>query len=236
MPLSSLTGNRLSLRTPDVPAPAAARNLMAALGSWLVTASLAGAITCAAASFDHLPAPRFPVSRATVALALTGAGSPTAPYQVAMLSDVIANREDPTLVVLSISPWNGSRTRVELGCRAAVECLPFYVLVTWADRASAEAAVAELGRSAALRQQSPVRELDPASSRLPDTTAGNATTVLRAGAHATLAIDADGVHIRLAVVCLEGGPAGSRIRVRSADGRRLYVAEVLDGASLKGTL
>jgi flagella basal body P-ring formation protein FlgA len=56
---------------------------------------------------------------------------------------------------------------------------------------------------------------------------------MRAGAHATLVMDDARSHIQVAVISLENGIAGHRIRVASLDHKQVYVAEVVSANLLK---
>jgi flagella basal body P-ring formation protein FlgA len=57
-----------------------------------------------------------------------------------------------------------------------------------------------------------------------------------AGSRATLWIEAERLHIKVLVVCLEKGVPGQTIRVSSLDRKQTYRAEVIDSTQLKGKL
>jgi flagella basal body P-ring formation protein FlgA len=61
----------------------------------------------------------------------------------------------------------------------------------------------------------------------------NAVFTIRAGAHATMVMDDERAHIQVAVVSLENGIAGHRIRVASPDHKQIYVAEVVNANLLR---
>jgi flagella basal body P-ring formation protein FlgA len=61
----------------------------------------------------------------------------------------------------------------------------------------------------------------------------NVAITMRAGAHATLVMDDDRAHIQIAVISLENGLAGHRIRVASPDHKQVYVAEVVNASLLR---
>ena len=82
-----------------------------------------------------------------------------------------------------------------------------------------------------LRQISRINRLRMTSSK-----AVSNSFVVRAGSPAVLLLDSDHVHIRLSVICLENGSTGQKIRVESKDPRQTYVAEVIDGGILRGSL
>ena len=60
--------------------------------------------------------------------------------------------------------------------------------------------------------------------------------VAKSGAHATLLLEGDRMHIKVPVICLETGEVGHTIRVAAADHKQTYSAEVVDATLLKGTL
>ena len=60
--------------------------------------------------------------------------------------------------------------------------------------------------------------------------------VLRAGSTATLLLEGNHIHIRLSVICLDGGSPGQTIRVTDPDRREVYTAQVIDGVTLEGRL
>ena len=59
---------------------------------------------------------------------------------------------------------------------------------------------------------------------------------VHAGSRATLLIDGQRLHIKLPVICLGKGLAGSTIRVTALDHKQSYLAEVIDSTLLKLTL
>ena len=58
---------------------------------------------------------------------------------------------------------------------------------------------------------------------------------MRAGTHATLVMDDDRSHIQVAVISLENGMAGHRIRVSSPDHKQVYFGEVVNARLLRGS-
>ena len=59
---------------------------------------------------------------------------------------------------------------------------------------------------------------------------------LRSGSSATLEIEQDKIHIRLAVISLQDGAIGDKVRVTSRDHKQVYMAEIIAPTLLKGTL
>lgn len=147
--------------------------------------------------------------------------------QVSLLAKVVATDPDPVLDISSVAPLGDRQSaghsetssKIKLVCRLPGTCLPFYAIVSW----PAETA----GRGASALSASPAVAtvgLKP-----------NSAITMRAGAHATLVMDDDRAHIQIAVISLESGVAGHRIRVASPDRKQVYVAEIISPNLLKGS-
>jgi hypothetical protein len=164
---------------------------------------------------------RFALTAGQVAQALSDRGIPTTGEQVSLLARVVATQAHPVLDILSVepsapgqpAPHSPARSRVKLTCHKPGECLPFYAIASWS--------------------QSTTRPGTNAS----DPFAFNAKNeiIMRAGTHATLIIDDDRSHIQVAVISLENGMAGHRIRVTSPDRKQVYYGEVVSASLLKAS-
>ena len=97
-------------------------------------------------------------------------------------------------------------------------CLPFYAIVTLQESAARSA----IGIAS-------VSPLDVIGTALKP----KIVITIRAGAHATLVMDDGRSHIQVAVISLENGIIGQRIRVASPDHKQVYVAEVISVNLLK---
>jgi hypothetical protein len=106
-----------------------------------------------------------------------------------------------------------------MACHLKSACLPFYAIVKWPEgstgRATNPFSTFAASGSTASKPQGAV--------------------TIRAGAHATLVMDDGRSHIRVAVVSLECGAAGQKIRVASPDHKQIYEAEVVSANLLKGS-
>lgn len=168
---------------------------------------------------------RFPLTAHLVAQALSNHGIQTADEQVSLLANVVASDPAPVLEILSINPLGGrlssnhrqSGSLVKLGCREAGVCLPFYSIVS---KLEAQEYIAP----AALRVSN---DTGAAARR------ANAGIVIRVGAHATLVMDDARAHVEVAVVSLENGVAGHKIRVATPDHKQIYLAEVVSANLLR---
>jgi len=170
---------------------------------------------------------RFALTAGQVARALCAGGMQTTGEQVSMLTTVVATEPDPALDVLSVEPPTKGRpaqhppvrSQVRLACHLPGKCLPFYAIVTWSEPTAVPAAnpssVSAVTRNIMFNPKTGI--------------------TMRAGTHATLVMDDDRSHIRLAVISLENGIAGHRIRVSSPDHRQVYFGEVVSASLLKGS-
>jgi hypothetical protein len=173
---------------------------------------------------------RFALTAGQVARAVTRTLSssqiPIADEQVSLLARVVATDPDPVLDISSVAAFcdRGSAghcetySKIKLVCHLPGTCLPFYAIVSW----PAETA----GRAIRAPNDSPA----VANAVLKP----NFEITMRAGARATLVMDDDSVHIKIAVVSLENGIAGHRVHVRSPDRKQVYVAEIVSANLLKG--
>jgi hypothetical protein len=169
------------------------------------------------------PQDRFTLTAAQVARALSGNGMPTFDSQVSLLTRVVATEPDPALDVVSVEaiskePLAGhsaTGSRVKLACRLPNYCLPFFVTVTWSQPPAGPAGSMSTGRNML--------------------TSPNSQFTMRAGSRATLVMDDQRSHIQVAVISLENGMAGHRIRVSSPDHKQVYFGEVVSANLLKGS-
>jgi len=170
---------------------------------------------------------RFALTAGQVARALSGSGMQTTDQQVSFLARVVATEPDPALDILSVEPLgkeqlaqhSPARSWVKLGCHLPGECLPFYAIVSWSET-TAHPATTTSSPSPVTRNMM----FDPKSE-----------ITMRAGTHATLVMDDDRSHIQVAVISLENGMAGQRIRVSSPDHKQVYFGEVVNARLLRGS-
>jgi hypothetical protein len=164
----------------------------------------------------------FLLSSDQVARTLSKSGTQVERQQVSLLANVVAVEPDPPLDVLTVaplgirSPAKGTEAQslVKMACHESGKCLPFYAIVTW----PAGPAEGSSGTSVAAVQP----RLMP-----------NLPIMMRAGTHATLLMDDERSHIQIAVVSLENGVVGHRIRVASPDHKQIYIGEVVSASLLK---
>jgi hypothetical protein len=161
---------------------------------------------------------RLPITADQVVRALAGSGIAATAANVSLPPRVVAAVPDPVLNVISIelpaqrppADHSSAYARVRLACALPTQCLPFYALVSW-SRAT---------------------RLVPSANV---TVIAKKSFTMRAGAQATLILDDQRSHIQLAVVSLENGMAGQRIRVASPDRKQFYLGEVINANLLRGT-
>ncbi len=163
---------------------------------------------------------RVPLTGATVAAALTGAGLPVEGSQIELPGALATTNTDPQLRVTGAELLPDGHLRVRLACRQAGECQPFMATL----RSSGPEAMAGL---LALR-----RSLQPPSAAHSN---GN-TDRLIAGQHATLHLESTHMLITVPVVAIDSGAPGTEVRVSSLDRKQLYRAVVADAGTVRGAL
>jgi hypothetical protein len=185
-----------------------------------MTAKWIGMLSIAAMSFTGWSQSqlqdRFAITADQVARVVSAGGIEIAGKQVSLLANVVSAEPDPVLDVLSAEPlgdrWSeghsGTHSWVKLACHTPGACLPFYAVVSWPRESDGRA--------------------PDNSSAPPVALKSNVAITMRAGAHATLVMDDDRAHIQIAVISLENGIAGHKIRVASPDHKQVYVAEVVN--------
>jgi len=194
---------------------------------WMAVLLAAAASLAAWGQSQPKPNPQdhFAITTQMVAQALSGRGARIEDRQVSLLARVVATEAHPALDILTVEPLGDSnlgehpkgRIVVKLACHKAATCLPFYATVSWPAGPMGGAS----GSSAAAREAEN-NLLKP-----------KAAVMMRAGTHATLVMDDDRSHIQIAVVSLESGVAGGRIRVASPDHKQVYLGEVVSASLLK---
>jgi hypothetical protein len=167
----------------------------------------------------------YPITTLQVARALSSTGLQIAESNVSLAANVVADQPNSMLDILSFdqrpgsritSEHSGTRAWVKLGCRLPARCVPFYAVVIWPETTASTAS----NPSAKDSTQSTLSMLD-------------SPIIMRAGAHATLVMDDHRAQIQIAVISLENGCAGRRIRVASPDHKQIYTAEVVSDTLVK---
>jgi hypothetical protein len=165
---------------------------------------------------------RFALTAKQVAQTLSAKGVQISSSQVLLLANVVATEPNPALDVLSVEPLfkqaNGqtdaTRFRVKMACHMQDECLPFYAIVIPFEVVAGQAVdSSRVFEGLAWKQ--------------------NVAFTIRSGAHARLVMDEDHAHIEVAVISLENGMAGQKIRVATPNHKQVYVAEVVSANLLK---
>jgi hypothetical protein len=168
---------------------------------------------------------RFVLTTRQVAQSLSSSGIRIEEDQVSLLANVVATDPNPALDILSVAPLDArsaadnpeARSRVKMVCHQPAACLPFYVIVRFPKEAVEHGAGASGASTATGSDLLKPKEL----------------ITMRAGAHAMMVMDDGRSHIQVAVISLENGIAGHRIRVASPDHKQIYVAEFVGANLLK---
>jgi hypothetical protein len=164
-------------------------------------------------------AAKYTISAAEVASAMSSTGINVAPLQVTLLSAAVANAPTPQLRVRSIERWNDNRAMVRIECANPAECVPFFVSV-------------RLGAAT----PTPLSASNPLQVSSQPRAQPESKYAVRVGTPATLFLDGDHVHIRIAVTCLSNGADGETVRAETADHQKSFVAQVAGNGILRGRL
>jgi hypothetical protein len=166
---------------------------------------------------------RYPVTTEMVVTAMQYRQLPTEGVEVRLAAPITAAADNPMLDVQSVTQVNAHSAQLKVVCRNRTQCLPFYVSATWP-----EASAGGILSTPANKVEQPKASPQQAPSASHD--------AIKPGSHATLMIEEGKIHIRLQVVCLQGGSAGDEVRVSTADHKVTYKAEIVTPSLLKGSL
>jgi hypothetical protein len=177
---------------------------------------------------------RFAIDALQVTRAMDAASLPTEGVEVKLAAPVTSSVANATVEVESVSTIGPHAVRMRLACSDHAQCLPFFVAATFPDAIDVTKLHGVRPSPFAGSQSS--REGNQASSSDGGVkfTSASDPARMRAGAPATLELDEDKIHIRLEVICLQGGASGSRVRVASLDHKQIYTAQVVTPTLLKG--
>jgi hypothetical protein len=163
---------------------------------------------------------RYAIGVDRIAAAMADMGMQVSPGQLTMMTTPVASTAEPQLRVQSMQRWPGDRVVVRMECESQQQCLPFFVSV----RLRAESA-----------SMAPAAALAPAPMA-PQKVQTSQDAVVRAGSPATLFLDGNRIHIRVAVTCMQAGKIGETIRAQGPDHQQTYIAQVTGAGMLKGRL
>jgi hypothetical protein len=203
--------------------------------SWLIGNALAVLMTVSATA-EGRPA-RFLVTSAQIMTAMQNRQLPTEGVEVKIAAPITASIEEPLLDIQTIALLNAHTAQIKMACRNRTECLPFYVSATWSE-APVTPLLPRTKQQAAALVRAETAQVQPAikeSSPKPDAFKTGQPQTIHAGTAATLLMDQDRVHLRVRVICLEGGAAGDKVRVTTPDHKQAYLAEIVSPTLLKGS-
>lgn len=180
--------------------------------------------------------PRFAIAASQVTRAMDLASLPVEGASVRLAAPFTSSRANAVMEVESVTSMGHHAARLRLVCKDHSECIPFFAEVTFPDAVDVtKLCGVKTSRVASVQGSEAANQASVSESPSQPAPAKEAA-VLRAGAAATLAFDADRIHIRLEVISLQTGSAGSRVRVSSLDHKQFYVAQVVTPTLLKGEL
>ena len=170
-----------------------------------------------------LAAPRYPVSQADIAKALSVIGLSVEASQVHLPVQMNAAIESPKLEIVTTQPMGNSQLRLEFRCVKAAECLPFFAIV---DVENANLISAEI-------HSKPVAAIAARHEVKVQTGEGAAApTRVRVGSHAVLIIRDGHLDIRLQVLAIDNGVMGEQVRVCTLDRKKVFHATVIGEATV----
>jgi hypothetical protein len=173
-------------------------------------------------AFSENASQRFPVTPEMVVAAMKYRQLPIEGVQVRLAAPITSSAPNPMLDIQTMTRIDDHNAQLRFACRVRPECLPFYVAVTWPTTAASVTVPGPLAREAGLVRGTGQHSETPANG------------AMRRGSTATLLIEDEKVHIRLRVICLEGGVTGDRVRVATPDRKVAYNAEIVAPNLLKG--
>ncbi|ADW70905.1 hypothetical protein [Granulicella tundricola] len=176
---------------------------------------------------------RFPLTPDQIIAAMQVRQLPVEGVKVILSAPITAAVSAPVLEIQTIALVNNHTAQLKMSCRDHRECLPFYVNAVWPETSPnlvLPASVKQEGRS-----KQPNLLLSSGAPASDSSTRSSAPTTLRVGSAAMLMMDHDRVHVRLRVVCLDGGITGDKVRVTTPDRKQAYVAEIVTPTLLKGS-
>ncbi len=171
-------------------------------------------------SHAHAQTPRFPVTSEQVVAAMRMHAWSIEGVRVALPTAITTAVADPKLSIETASMLTAHQARLRVVCRVPAACLPFFATAVWPDPTDSVSLPGDPSTENAGRKLSTA----PAAPRL------------RPGTFATLLLEGERIHIRLQVVCLQGGAAGETIRVATRDRKQTFVAEIVTPTLLKESL
>jgi len=185
----------------------------------------AAVVLSTATACAYVPPARFPVTSDQVVAAMRDGQLPIEGLHVTMPASITASLDHPDLEIESMTILSPHSAQLKVACREHGVCLAFYVSATWPAQSAAVTLPPGLGHP----------DVQTGEAK-PERVAARREPALRAGSQATLVIEGDRLHIRLQVVCLQGGAAGDKVRVRTPDHTQTFTAEIVSPTLLKGSL
>lgn len=176
---------------------------------------------------------RAPVMPAEIVKTMEERQMPTRGVQVRLAAAITAAVQKPRLEIETVMPVSPRELRMRMACSDRSQCLPFFAIATYPEDVNPA--------TLAIKPEHLVSVGDhpEPAAHAPSVSSGAAgqgvAPMLRSGSPATLGFDAERVHVRIAVICLESGGAGDKIRVTTRDRKQVYVAEIVAPTLLKGT-
>jgi len=179
---------------------------------------------------------RFAIVASQVTRAMDAASLPVEGAEVKLSASFTSSTANAAMAVESVISIGHHAARLRLVCKDHSECIPFFAEVTFPDAVDVTKLRGGKTTQVAAVQGSEIASHASVSDSSAKPAPAKDIAILRAGTPTTLVLDADRIHIRLEVISLQAGSAGSRVRVSSPDHKQVYVAEVVTPTLVKGEL
>ena len=196
---------------------------------WLLRALRAGALMLVthAVMAQGAVGNRYPIGEGDVAKALSAIGVSVDMSQVHLPAHVSAATALPKLDVVTADPLGNNQVRLELRCHAALECLPFLVVVDVKDPTVVVASIRSTNASADAARH---------PTRLQMTAAPKDRPELKVGSRAVLEIQDGHMDIHLQVLAIDAGAIGRPVRVSTLDRKKVFHAVVTGEGTVTGVM
>lgn len=182
---------------------------------FLITAALVSVDASAAVT----PSEHFSITSKEVVQAMESKQLPVDGVEVVLPAHISTTVAEPALDVASVAVVDSHNARLRMECQVRSVCTPFYAAVHWSSAKTLSPQQIMSAHGAAIVAKAAAGQV-----------------MLRSGSTAMMLIDEDRLHIRMPVVCMQGGAVGDKVRVTTPNHRQTFEALILNAQELKGSL
>ncbi len=198
------------------------RRLQIEIGSAVVGAAL---LASAGIAQQPLPASisgaavRYEIPATVVAAALAAEGLAVSADRLRLPMPLNAATAAPALHIAGAELRHDGSLLLRVVCRNSADCMPFFAIVAMSDPAASIAALAGMHATSSV-----------AAAASPHVSG------IAVGAHVTLQLADQRMHIQLPAIAIDTGAPGAEVRVASLDRKHTYRGVVVDAGTVKGDL